>query len=229
MVRRGYCVVPELYDELCAELEQLSIQHRRVDKPNQLGTNPTPVLVTKGPCPKGWSRYRKCTQGKHGRGLTENGNPSDTCSKCMKPLTSEELWRRIEISSPAEELRLPGWFQKPTQNNVREVRHDLNKNNLRNVGPERRLIVAEALVDWRERMRNAIAGSDADIWKRIEKNSPIKELSISKWPTYIVTISGMRHILQENTSQKLWLEENKTVEEALEEWRKRVQEILLDS
>lgn len=159
MTHAGYITTPELRDELLSLLCEHDIPHVVVYDPVPLGDEIRPVLIIKGPKPRGterWARYRKCKNGDHGYGLDQDGTITYPCGVCAANVdhpTAEELWERLENHSLVDELALPGWMNQHDVGSVAELREALRQGTLANVGPERTAEVAIALEDWRNKVR----------------------------------------------------------------------------
>jgi hypothetical protein len=153
---RGYVVTPELRDNLLDQLRTRGIEFRVVDAPEGLGEYPRPVLVTTGPKPDGWVRYGTCRKCGGMMELGAGGMVSTGCPICearfATSLTASKLWDHIEHGTRSEALQLPAWFTAVDAPTVFDVRRRLAERELPSIGPEREVIVSQALTDFRNRV-----------------------------------------------------------------------------
>lgn len=167
MARRGYVVIPEFLPKLKSLLEQMNVQYQVIHHTRTFVSGISFILVSDKPAPEGWARFRTCKSCKGPASLGVTGTPTWYCEPCAakreetawkEPFSrhlsdDEALWRHYEWSRPAKEIEamLPAWFRLPPGcDKVAEVRELLANRELPNVGPEREIMVSDALTKWRE-------------------------------------------------------------------------------
>lgn len=150
---RGYVVSPDLADELFERLDQQQVPYRVVLTPEGLGEKIRPVLVSAAPKPKGWTRYGRCKNCQGPLDLVQGMVAA--CGRCGREKAlnpgAETIWDRLEFATPVQELDLPAWVDTLGVMSVGNVRARLADRSLKGVGPEREILVAEALARWRSR------------------------------------------------------------------------------
>lgn len=151
MPQRGYYVAPDLWDDLREELERVGVKWFLVPSGEMatLGGDPRPVIVSEGPVPSGWTRYKRCRECGKGVGLTTDGMVRSGCARCPEKRI-QDYWERLENRVPVSELQLPAWIDRLGAKTVADVRSGVSRGELSGVGAERTHIVAEALRVWRE-------------------------------------------------------------------------------
>ena len=154
---RGYCCEPALLPHLLAELARTSVKHKIVQEPIGLGDYPRPVLVTTTVKPAGWTRLGRCNKCRSPLTLSSDGKSCATCQCCYRVVTAERCWSVLESHTPVEAVDLPGWFDAPGISTVDDLRQALREGSLTSVGPEREIVVSDALVAFRDKVREVLS------------------------------------------------------------------------
>lgn len=170
--RRGYRVLPGLLEALEKELTARDIEYKIVDSPESLGEYPRPVWVSRpGEESKGWLYFGRCAKCKdRASTLTAQGDLA-WCNECSDAYNAkhernyligigagaDDWLTLIERGTSCRILGLPDWIKQEGVVSVGDVREQLKRGVLAQVGPERSTLVSAALDKFLDRVLASIS------------------------------------------------------------------------